>query len=198
MLCDNDLNGKKITVTLTILKTNHRAFQISYLRLSHFPLQNKTTFFAQRDYKFKIKNNNYAFGFYKIRKFFLQIKNGSFSKDLCYWTKFNCELLLQKFLLQRFLPRRNQFSDKLIFQRVLHTESKVLVTYNTAYFCQHGAQVRVQNTLWLITIMQKLQVWKKYCQIFKFFYAICIVSSLGTGNWSSDSCLTLQQLFNLV
>ena len=70
MFCVNDLNRKKIKATLTILKTNYRVFQISDLGLSHFPLQNKT-FFAQMNYKFKIKNNNYTFGFYKIRKFFL-------------------------------------------------------------------------------------------------------------------------------
>ena len=44
--------------------------------------------------------------------------------------------LIMKGLYKSFLYRDSyQFIDKLLFQRVLHTESKGLVTYNTAYFC---------------------------------------------------------------
>ena len=63
------LTGTKIKVTLTILKTNKRVFQISYLRLSHFSLKNKQRFSCDGITNLKEKVTTVCFDFTKYVNF---------------------------------------------------------------------------------------------------------------------------------
>ena len=125
------LTGTKIKVTLSILTANHPVFQISDLRLT-FPFKTKQRFLHKGITSLKEKVTTIRFDFTKCPNF------------SC---KSRMEVSLKIYVIEQSLIMNCHYKsfyyresyqdgiDKLLFQRVLHTGSNVLVTYNTAYLC---------------------------------------------------------------
>ena len=125
------LTGTKIKVTLTILNANHRVFQISNLRLT-FPFKTKQRFLHEGITSLKEKVTTIRFDFTKCPNFSCRSR---------------MEVSLKIYVIEQSLIMNCHYKsfyyresyqdiiDKLLFQRVLHTGSNVLVTFNTAYLC---------------------------------------------------------------